>query len=139
MREMIVPGMKVPVTEFGLSPFANGGAFGKRGRLFLFPRQRDEPRMDADGDGWGVSGSKEIREIRCRILYLEERWGMSLSTNNSRNRNIRGRFTSFLETRREISRVTDFLTLELRIFMRSHISTACAIVHGGEPSVFGNL
>jgi len=105
VREMIVPGMQIPATEFGLSPFANGGAFGDGGASSFFA-------------GW---------------VYLVERWGISLSTNNSRKRNIRGRFiASLLEARRETSRPAGFLPMEVRIFMRNQFSTAHASVLCGE-------
>ena len=97
--------MKVPATEFGLSPFANGGAFGKRGRLFLFP------------------------------VYLVERSGISFSTNNSRKRNIRGRFNASLpEARRETSRPARFLPMEFLIFMVFQFSSPCATPPDDPPS-----
>jgi hypothetical protein len=106
VREMIVPGMKVPATEFGLSPFANGGAFG-------------------NGGASSFSGLQ---------AYLVERSGMSFSTNNSRNRKSRGRFiTSFPAALREAFRAGRGLPTEFCIFMRIHFSTARATVQECEP------
>jgi len=44
---MIVPGAKVTVTEFGLSPFANGGAFGRPGAPLPFEpvSAKSRPRL----------------------------------------------------------------------------------------------
>jgi hypothetical protein len=63
-------------------------------------------------------------------VYFVEREEMSLSTNNSRKRNSRGRFrTSVLGARRAPS----FLPLEeLRIFMANQFSIACASPHQGD-------
>ena len=118
---MIVPGMQIPATEFGLSPFAKWRRLREPWRRLFLLEPLEISRSFAPSN---------------RSPYFVERPEASFSTNNCRKRNTRGRFNaSLLDARLAQAGEALFLPSALRIFIRTiAVSTPHATSENNAPA-----